>query len=62
MHDVTETDLNAVKKFVPELVAQGWEFVTIEDMAASRGYELEAGVTYLGFTQEDLEQGKVNDK
>ena len=61
MHIQTEADIQALNTFVPELVAQGYEFVSFEDMCASRGYEIIAGATYLGFKDSDLAAGMVND-
>ena len=62
MHDIYETTVAACEELIPELQAQGWQFVTIEELAAANGYELEPGVTYFGFTQYEKENGKVTDK
>ncbi|MBR3398027.1 MAG: polysaccharide deacetylase family protein [Lachnospiraceae bacterium] len=61
MHDLTRTSVEAVRKIIPEMLSAGYEFVSIEDMAASRGYVLEPGVTYLGFLQSNLDTRTVND-
>lgn len=61
MHDMYDSTIEACRQFIPDLVSQGYEFVTLDVMAASRGYNLEAGRTYFGFKQSNLEQGRVND-
>lgn len=62
MHDRAESTIEALRIFIPELISQGYEFVNIEDMAASRGYELIPGATYLGFKQSDVDAKMVNDR
>lgn len=62
MHDIYETTVAACEELIPELQAQGWQFVTIEELAAANGYELKPGVTYFGFTQYEIERGKVTDE
>lgn len=62
MHDHSESTIEALKQFLPELIAQGYEFVNIKDLAASRGYDLIEGATYLGFKKSDMEAGWVNDR
>ena len=61
LHDLSQTSVEVVRKIVPELLSAGYEFVSLKDMAASRGYDLVPGVTYLGFRQSNLETGTVND-
>ena len=36
--------------------------MTVEDLAAARGYKLEAGVTYFGFTDKNIADNTVTDK
>ena len=62
LHDSQRTAFEGLSEALPVLVSQGYEFVTVEQMAASRGYRLEDGVTYLGFTQDRVNSGTVNDR
>lgn len=62
MHDCKEAVVEALQILLPGLISQGYEFVTIEDLAASRGYDLIPGATYLGFKQSDLDAKMVNDQ
>ncbi len=62
MHDIYPETVEAVSTLVPELIAQGYQLVNIEDLAASRGYELKGGVTYFSFKQLNIDQGRVNDE
>ena len=41
---------------------RGFELVTVQELAASRGYEAEAGVTYYGFTDRNIENNTVTDR
>ncbi len=50
MHDIYSATVEAFAQLVPELLEQGYNMVNIEELAASRGYELEAGVSYSRFT------------
>ena len=61
MHDIYSTTVDACERLIPDLLAQGYQLVTINELAASRGYELSAGVTYFGFTAEDVAAGSVTD-
>lgn len=62
MHDIHEASVVACQTIIPELKKQGYELVTVQELAASRGYEPEAGVTYFGFTDKNLENDTVTDK
>ena len=62
MHDIYETTVEACEELIPELKAQGWQFVTVRELAAANGYELEPGVTYFGFTSYEKERGSVTDE
>ena len=62
MHDIYPETLEAVSTLVPELIAQGYQLVNLQDLAASRGYELKNGVTYFSFKQLNIDQGRVNDE
>lgn len=62
MHDIQQISVEACKRIIPELINRGYELVTVEDLAASKGYELTTGVTYFGFTDHEVQVGKVNDQ
>lgn len=62
MHDIHEATVTACQTIIPELKNRGFELVTVKELAASRGYEVEPGVTYFGFTDDNLEKDSVTDK
>ncbi|QOV19658.1 polysaccharide deacetylase family protein [Blautia liquoris] len=62
LHDIHETTVAACQTIIPELINRGYDLVTVRELAASRGYETEAGVTYYGFTDRDLTKDTVTDK
>lgn len=62
MHDIQQITVDACKTIIPELIKQGYELVTVRELAASKGYELENGVTYYGFTDHEVLKGRVSDK
>ncbi|MEE1313446.1 MAG: polysaccharide deacetylase family protein [Lachnospiraceae bacterium] len=58
MHSLYESTLEASKRVVPELIDQGYQLVTITDLAEFRG-GLENGVTYFNIKPlEEKEQGE----
>ena len=61
MHDMYDSTIEACRIVIPELISQGYELVTLDVMAASRGYTLEVGRTYFGFKESNLANGRVND-
>lgn len=62
MHDIHEASVTACQTIIPELKNRGFELVTVKELAASRGYETEPGVTYFGFTDKNLENDTATDK
>jgi len=46
MHDLKSSSVNAALKAIDRLQAQGYEFVTVSQLAQIRGKNLEAGVVY----------------
>ena len=61
MHDIHEWSVEAVGIYLPKMVEQGYQFVTLDELAASRGYSMEPNVTYYGFTDYLVENGSVDD-
>ena len=49
MHDIHETTVQAAIELIPQLIEQGYQLVTISEMAAARGVALEDGVKYYNF-------------
>jgi len=49
MHDIHPSTVEAVPEVVDELREEGYEFVTVSELAELRGVELEDGETYFGF-------------
>lgn len=49
MHDIYATTVDAVAGIIDDLRAQGYEFLTISELAAARGVTLQNGVTYYNF-------------
>ena len=62
MHDVYSSTIEACRTLIPQLMAEGYQFVTIEELAAARGYDLKPGVTYYGFTDAQIAAGAVTDE
>lgn len=62
MHDIYPETVEAVRSLVPSLIEDGYEIVNIEELAASRGYELKGGVTYKSFKQANIDEGRVTDE
>ncbi len=46
LHDTKETTVDAVLRAIPELQAQGYEFVRADDLLTRNGDEIKKGVTY----------------
>ena len=49
MHDIYETTVDAILQLIPELQAEGYQFVTVSELAANRGVTLNAGEIYRHF-------------
>ncbi len=59
MHDRYESTVEACRYLFPYLISQGYQLVTVKELAAAKGYELEAGKAYYGFCNEYIEDGRV---
>ena len=46
LHDIHEYNVDAVKRFVPDLIAEGFQLVTVPEMYAARGETLEEGTIH----------------
>ena len=49
MHDIHATTIDAVAGIIDDLRAQGYEFMTVSELAAARGVQMQAGTTYGSF-------------
>lgn len=49
MHDIYDSTVDAVAGVIDDLRAAGYEFLTVEEMAAERGYVLQKGYSYGSF-------------
>ena len=49
MHSIYETTADAVEVIVPELINEGYQLVTVSELAYYKGAELSPGVKYFGF-------------
>lgn len=49
MHDLYESTVDAMEVVIPALKAQGYELVTVSELAKIKGYTLEAGKVYKEF-------------
>lgn len=46
MHDIYKATVDAAEIIIPELISQGYELVTIHELAAAHGVELQTGIGY----------------
>ena len=49
MHSLYEPTLEACKRIIPELIAQGYQLVTVSEMAQYKGVDLQAHKVYYSF-------------
>ena len=48
MHSIYDSTAEAVEIMVPELVSQGYQLVTVQELAAYKGVDLNNTVLYWG--------------
>lgn len=46
LHDIHEYNINAVERFVPDLIAEGYQLVTVSEMYEARGETLDPGTIH----------------
>ena len=46
LHDIHEYNVDAVKRFVPDLIAEGFQLVTVPELYEARGETLDAGTVH----------------
>ncbi len=62
MHDPYPETIEACRQLWPELMSQGYQLVTVSELAAAHGYELQPGVTYFSFKDKNIQEGRVTDQ
>ena len=50
MHDIYSTSVDAAEILIPQLIEDGYQLVTVHELAAAHGKELNPGITYGQFT------------
>lgn len=60
MHDIHTESVDAALKLVPKLEKEGYQLVTISEMAEAKGQKLENGEKYCDFTAKTLSRAKEN--
>ena len=55
MHDIHSTTIEACKTIIPELVNDGYQLVTISELAYLKGVKLEPGKSYWGIDEKSTE-------
>lgn len=53
MHDIYSTSVDAAEILIPQLIEEGYQLVTVHELAALHQTELTAGVTYGGFQSQE---------
>ena len=51
MHDIHSSTVDAALQLIPWLVDQGYQLVTVTEMAEARGITMQAGETYTDFNK-----------
>ena len=55
MHDIFSTSVDAAELLVPKLIEQGYQLVTVHELAELHNTELKTGVAYGDFTNADTQ-------
>lgn len=58
MHDIHQPTVEAAKRIIPELVAQGYKLVTVSEMAQAKGVTLQLA-SYSDFWQSSFDKGII---
>lgn len=54
MHDIYSETVDAAEMIIPKLIEEGYELVTIHELAEAHGVELKAGIAYGSLTSETI--------
>ncbi|MDD3279327.1 MAG: polysaccharide deacetylase family protein [Lachnospiraceae bacterium] len=57
MHDTQDITVEACLTMIPQLVNDGWQLVTVRELAQAKGYDIYPGATYYGFTDRIRSEG-----
>ena len=49
MHDIWPTTVESCATIIPALIEEGYQLVTVSELAAAKGVAMENGVTYYDF-------------
>lgn len=49
MHDIFKESVDAAEIFIPQLLREGYQLVTVSELAAAKGITLENGTAYGSF-------------
>lgn len=58
MHDIHTESVDAALKLIPMLEKEGYQLVTVSEMAEAKGMKLESGVKYCDFTDRTVERAQ----
>lgn len=58
MHDIHQPSVQAAIRFIPDLIAQGYKFVTVSEMAEAKDVDLQ-NACYIDFWQSTIDRGEV---
>lgn len=58
MHDIHQPSVQAAIRFIPDLIAQGYKFVTVSEMAEAKNVDLQ-NACYIDFWQSTIDRGEV---
>lgn len=58
MHDIHQPSVQAALRFIPDLIAQGYKFVTVSEMAEAKNVDLQ-NACYIDFWQSTIDRGEV---
>lgn len=51
MHDIHKISVDSAVEFIPKLIKKGYQFVTVSELAAYKGIDLENGIQYFEFNK-----------
>jgi len=54
MHDIHQETVESCKTIIPKLIEQGYQLVTVSELAQAKGVQMQNGITYYDFTEDTL--------
>jgi len=61
MHDIHQETVESCKTIIPKLIEQGYQLVTVSELAQAKGVQMQNGVTYYDFTENTLNKMQQGD-